>query len=69
VNLSVVWIFTAVMIGGLALGTVLILSGPRDDEAAALYRRQARDAVRWLHDRVRSTVSRTPSEPRRVSRR
>jgi len=68
VNLSVVWIFTAVMIGGLALGTVLILTRPRDDEAAELYRRRARDARKWLHDQVRSIVSRTPSGPERVSR-
>ena len=38
-DLAVVWIFAEVMIGGLALGTLLILIRPRDDEAAALYRR------------------------------
>jgi hypothetical protein len=30
-----VWIFAQVMIGGLALGTLLNLIRPRDDEAAA----------------------------------
>ena len=51
-GLPVVWIFAQVMIGGLALGTLLILIRPRDDEAAALYRRESREAWAWLQDRL-----------------
>ena len=47
-----VWIFAEVMIGGLALGTLLILIRPRDDEAAALYRGESRRAWAWLQDRL-----------------
>ena len=52
-DLAVLWIFAEVMIGGLALGTLLILIRPRDDEAAALYRRESRRAWAWLQGRLR----------------
>ena len=52
------WIFAEVLTGGLAVGTLLILARPRDEEAAALYRSQARRALTRLHDLVRSTVAR-----------
>jgi len=61
VDLAVVWIFAEVMIGGLALGTLLILIRPRDDEAAALYRREPRRAWAWLQDRL--LIFRMPSKP------
>ena len=60
-DLAVVWIFAEVMIGGLALGTLLILIRPRDDEAAALYRRESRRARAWLQERL--VVIRMPSKP------
>ena len=62
-TLAVVWIFGEVMIGGLALGTLLILIRPRDDEAAALYRRQGARVRAWLRNRVRRMVNRMPSKP------
>jgi hypothetical protein len=52
VDLAVVWIFAEVLVGGLALGALLILIGPRDDEAAALYRREPRRAWAWFRDRL-----------------
>jgi len=58
VDLAVVWIFAEVMTGGLAVGTLLILARPRDEEAAALYRSQARRALTRLHVLVRSTAAR-----------
>jgi hypothetical protein len=61
VDLAVVWIFAEVMIGGLALGTLFILSGPRDDDAAAMYRREPGRAWAWLQDRLVSF--RMPSKP------
>ncbi len=61
-----VWTFTEVMIGGLALGTLLILIRPRDDEAGALYRRESRRALAWLQ--VRLLVFRMPSKPAPGSR-
>jgi hypothetical protein len=63
VNLAVVWILAEVMIGGLALGALLILIRPRDDEAAASYRRQAGRVRAWLRNRVRRMTSRMPSKP------
>ena len=60
-DLAVVWIFAEVMIGGLALGTLLILIRPREDEAAALSRREPRRAWAWLQDRL--VVLRMPSKP------
>jgi hypothetical protein len=69
VNLSVVWFFAGVMIGGLVLGALLVLIRPRDEEAAALYRREAREAQVWLQGRARSVVNGMPSKPERVSRR
>lgn len=65
-DLAVVWIFSEVMIGGLALGSLLILIRPRDDEAAALYRRKSRRAWAWLHDRL--VAFRMPSKPDSGSR-
>jgi hypothetical protein len=56
-----VWIFAEVMIGGLALGALLILIRPRDDEAAALYRYESRRAWTWLQDRLGDL--RVPSKP------
>lgn len=61
VDLAVVWIFAEVMFGGLAVGTLLILIRPRDDEARALYRREPRRAWVWLQDRL--VVFRIPSKP------
>jgi hypothetical protein len=52
VDLAVLWIFAEVLVGGLALGTLLILIGPRDEEAAALYRRGPGRAWAWLRDRL-----------------
>src|SRR6478752_635568 len=52
VDLAVVWIIAEVMIGGLALGTLLILIRPRDDEAAELYGREPRRAWAWIQDRL-----------------
>jgi hypothetical protein len=63
VNLAVVWILAQVMIGGLAVGTLLILIRPRDDEAEALYRRQATRVRACLRNRVRRMTSRMPSKP------
>jgi hypothetical protein len=63
VSLAVVWILAEVMIGGLALGALLILIRPRDDEAAASYRRQAGRARTWLRNRIRRMTSRMPSKP------
>ena len=60
-DLALVWIFAEVMIGGLALGTLLILIRPRDDEAAALYRRGSRRAWAWLQGRL--VAFRMPSKP------
>ncbi len=51
-DLAVLWIFAEVMIGGLALGALLIVIRPRDDEAAALYRQDSRRAREWLKDRL-----------------
>lgn len=51
-DLAVVWIFAEMMIGGLALGTLFILIRPRDNDAAALYRREPRRAWAWLQDRL-----------------
>ena len=65
-DLAVVWIFAEVMIGGLALGTLLILIRPSDDEAAALYRREPARAWAWLQDRL--VVFGMPSKPNRKSR-
>ncbi len=65
-GLAVVWIFAEVMIRGLALGALLILIQPRDDEAAALYRRELRQAWAWLQDRL--VVFRISSKPDPVSR-
>jgi hypothetical protein len=66
VDLAVVWIFAELMIGGLALGALLILVRPRDDEAAALYRHERRRARSWLQDRLVSL--RMPSRPNTGSR-
>ena len=60
-GLAVVWIFAEVMIGGVALGTLLILIRPRDDDASALYRRESGRAWAWLQDRL--VVFRMPSKP------
>ena len=51
-DLAVVWIFAEMMIGGLALGTLFILIRPRDNDAAALNRREPRRAWAWLQDRL-----------------
>jgi hypothetical protein len=66
VDLAVVWIFAEVMIGGLALGTLLILIRPRDAEAAALYRREPGRARAWLQDRL--VAFRMTSKPDSASR-
>lgn len=50
-DLAMVWIFAEVMIGGLALGALLILIRPRDEEAAALYRCAFRRAWTWCRFR------------------
>ena len=55
------WTFAEVIIGGLVLGALLVLIRPRDDEAAALYRRERRRAWAWLQDRL--VVFRMPSKP------
>ncbi|MFL6151741.1 MAG: hypothetical protein ACJ72B_05100 [Ornithinibacter sp.] len=62
------WIFAGLMIGGVALGALLILIRPRDDEAAAWRGRQRLEAQAWLHGRADAIVSRMPSRPERASR-
>jgi hypothetical protein len=61
VDLAVVWIFAEVLVGGLALGTLLILIRPRDDEAAALYRREPGRVWAWFRHRL--VASRMSSKP------
>lgn len=52
-DLGVVVDFIIIMLGGLLVGTGLSVARPRDEEAAAMHRRQARRAVAWLR-RLRS---------------
>ena len=53
-DFGVVGIFALVMVGGFALGMCMSLLRPRDQEAAAMHRRQAGRALAWLPDRRRS---------------
>ena len=62
-DLAVVWIFAEMVVGGLALGVLLILIRPRDDEAAASYRRGPGRLWAWLRDRL--VAVRMPSKPDR----
>lgn len=59
-DLGMVGTYGLLMTGGLALGTLLNVLRPRDREAAATYRRQARRAVAVLPDRWRTSRSALP---------
>ena len=54
VDLEVVVTFGVILLGGFALGTLLNLVRPPDDEAAAMNRHLVRRALAWLPDRMQS---------------
>ena len=62
-DLEVVVIFVGILVGGFALGTVLNVVRPRDDEAAAMHRYLARRALGWLPDRLQSKQIRMQPKP------
>ena len=53
-DFGLVVVFGGIMVGGVALGMLLSVVRPRDEEAAAMHRQMARRALRWLPDRSRS---------------
>ncbi len=54
VDLEVVVTFGVILLGGFALGTLLNVGGPRDDEAAAMHRDLVRRALGWLPGRFQA---------------
>ena len=63
VDLDVVVIFVVILVGGLALGTLLNVVRPSDDESAAMHRHLARRALGWLPDRFQSNQIRMQPKP------
>lgn len=53
-DFGLVVVFSGILIGGVALGLLLGVLRPRDEEAAATHRRLARRAFGWLPQRSRS---------------
>ena len=62
-DLEVVVIFVVILVGGFALGMLLSVVRPRDDEAAAMHRHLARRALGWLPDRFQSNQIRMQPKP------
>jgi hypothetical protein len=47
-------LFLAILLGGVAVGMLLSLARPRDEEAAAMHREHARRVMAWLAHRYPS---------------
>jgi hypothetical protein len=68
-DFGVVVIFGGILIAGVALGTLLSVVRPRDDEAAAMHRHLARRALAWLPDRFQPDQVRVQPEQEGCTRR
>ena len=62
-DFGVVVVFGGILIGGVALGMLLSVMRPCDDEAAAMHRHLARRALGWLPDRFQSNQVRVQPKP------
>jgi len=62
-NLELVVIFGLILVGGVALGMLLNVVRPRDDEAAAMHRHLARRVLAWLPGRFQSNQIRMQPKP------
>ena len=69
VDLELVAIFGVILVGGFALGTLLNVVRPADEEAAAMHRHLARRALAWLPDRFQSNQILMQPEPNSRPRR
>ena len=68
-DLELVAIFGVILVGGFALGTLLNVVRPADEEAAAMHRHLARRALAWLPDRFQSNQILMQPEPNSRPRR
>jgi hypothetical protein len=57
-DFEVVALFCAILVGGVALGMILNLARPRDEEAAEAHREQARRAMAKLARRYPLRITR-----------
>ena len=53
-DFGLVVVFSGILVGGVALGLLLSVVRPRDEEAAAMHRQMARRAFAWLPQRSHS---------------
>ena len=55
--------FVGILVGGFALGMLLSVVRPRDDEAAVTHRHLTRRALGWLPNRFQSNQVRMQPKP------